>query len=184
MSQKNLLVEYIAENLRELHPFFQWKSVENQSKNIVEVYITFREKVNEETQVQDIIGQNNTRGYIQFEDVICFYDPKISHIRPENYLKSFPFDYNQGIEKGFVEAVLKQLHIEATNGHGRLKEFVEDDTISEFSMEWSDENFEMTLQTLRDTKRYSDEKLHIELTSQESIIEQFMEGKHDGVERV
>lgn len=182
---ENDLANYIADELKLLQPFFQWKVVKDIQKQLIEVQFTFRLKVEDDVQVQDIVGQNNESGYIQFEDSICFYDPGLSHVQPQNYLEAVPFDNQLGIDKGVVFSYVKQLNIVLSEGKTRLEEFVSDTTIGEFGLMWNETNLNQTIETLKRTKRYSEDKLVMNLKQEDSIIEQLTkDGDYDGVERV
>lgn len=182
---ENDLASYIADELKILQPFFQWKVVKDIQKQLIEVQFTFRLKVEDDVQVQDLIGQNNESGYIQFEDSICFYDPGVSHVQPQNYLEAVPFDNQLGIDKGIVFSYIKQLNIVLSEGKSNLKEFVSDTTIGEFELMWSDTNLSQTIETLKQINRYSEDKLVMNLERGDSIVEQLTkDGDYDGVERV
>lgn len=179
------LAKYIAEELKILHPFYQWKVIKDTKKQLIEVKVTFNLEVDDSLQVQDVIGKNNESGYIQFEDSICFYDPAISHIQPKNYLKAISFNNQLGIDKGLVFSYLKQLNIVLSQGRTQLEEFVSDTTIGEFELKWRSNDLNQTIDTLKETNRYSEEKLVMNLKQTESIIDQFTkDGVYDGVERV
>jgi len=182
---KNDLATYIAEELKILHPFFQWKVVKDTKKQLIEVKVTFNLEVEDNVQVQDVIGRNNESGYIQFEDSICFYDPAISHIQPKNYLKAISFDNQLGIDEGLVFSYIKQLNVVLSQGRTTLEEFVSDTTIGEFELKWRSSNLIQMIDTLKETNRYSKEKLVMNLEQNESIIDQFTKDEvYDGVERI
>lgn len=182
---ENDLAIYIAEELKEMRPFFQWKILNDTKKQMVEVLCSFYLETDAEVQVQDILGKNNETGYIQFEEKICFYDPAVSHIQPKNYLEAVSFDNQLGIEKGRVHAHLKQLVLIMSQGERKLREFVDDITMGEFELQWSDKNLNQSISTLKQTDRYDDTKLLMNLDDNQSFIEQFTgDGDYDGVERI
>lgn len=179
------LASYIDAQIKVMYPIFQWRVVKDTKKQLVEVYFTFTVEVDDTVQVQDTIGQTNDQGYIQFEDVVCFYDPAFSHIQPHNYLKAVSVDSEEGIEKGFVDAFLKQLNIVTTEGASELKDFITDLSAETFELEWSDRNLEGTVETMKATGRYEEEKIYMNLDEEETLIEQLTkDGQHDGVERI
>lgn len=179
------LASYIDSQIKEMRPVFQWRVVKDTKKRLVEIYFTFMVKVENSVQVQDMLGRTNDQGYIQFEDVLCFYDPAYSHIQPKNYLHAVSFDSYAGIEKGFVDALLKQLNIVTTSGISDLKEFVENVTAGEFELKWNNRNLEATIETMKAIKRYDEEKICMNLEEEESLIDQLTkDGQHDGVERI
>lgn len=179
------LTDYIDAELKDVLPNFKWKLIKDTKKNLIELYITFRVDTDEDIQVQDTLGQNNDPGYVQFEDVVCFYDPAYSHVKPQNYLTAIAFDEHVGIEKGYVDAFLRQLNLATKQGMIDLKEFLLDDYAGEFELKWNERNLEGFIKTMKDTNRYNEEKLTMMLDDEESLIEQLTKGEdNDGVERV
>lgn len=182
---KQDLATYIDTELKNLFPVFQWKVIKNTNNRIVELYITFNVKVDESLQVQDVIGQTNQPGSIQFEDVLCFYDPAYAHVKPQNYLVSIPINSHTGIEKGHVSACLKQLNIITEEGIVELKKFSDDNVTGDFRLRWNERNLEGTIQTLKSINRYDKEKIKMMLDEEESFIEQIKKDEsNDGVERI
>lgn len=179
------LSEYIQQALTEMQPNFQWKVVQNSEQHIVEVFFTFKVDVDKDVQVQDSEGKLNEPGVIQFEDAIAFYDPAISHASPQHYLQAFEMNFRIGIEKGYVDAILKQLNIVATQGSAQLRDFAEDDTIGQFDLQWSERNFNGTLETMKATNRYDRTYLKFADEKEESFIDKIKkEDESDSVERI
>lgn len=180
------LATYINDYLKEMQPNYQWKVVQNSEQHIVEVFFTFKVDVDESIQVQDAEGKLNEPGVIQFEDVLCFYDPALSHVAPQHYLRAFEMDYQTGIEKGFVDAVLRHLNIVVTQGSAALRDFAVDDTAGEFQLEWNDRNLNGTIETMKATNRY--DPVHLQIVEDEedkSFIEKIKgDEEDDGVERI
>lgn len=179
------LAEYIDSQIKAMYPIFQWRVVKDTQKRLIEIYFTFTVEVSDSVQVQDVLGQTNTQGYIQFEDVVCFYDPAYSHIQPQNYLQAVEIDNDEGIEKGYVDAFLKQLNIVTTEGASDLQDFIEDLGAEEFELHWSERNLEGTIATMKATGRYDEEKMYMNLDEEETLIDQLKkDGQNGGVERV
>ncbi|MER2063532.1 MAG: DUF3013 family protein [Alkalibacterium sp.] len=181
----NDLTGYLDSELKKILPNFKWKIIQDSKKNLIEVYVTFHLKTDEKHQVQDVIGRNNEPGLVQFEDVICFYDPAYSHVKPQNYLAAFSMDSHSGIEKGYVDAILRQLNYTTKKGKAELREFLNDDFSDSFTLTWKDSNLQNMVKTLKETGRYSEEKVPMNLDDERSFIEKLKEdGANDGVERV
>lgn len=179
------LASYIGAYLREMYPLFKWRVVKNMKKHLVEVYFTFQVEVDETIRVQDVLGQVNDEGVIQFEDVVCFYDPRYSHVQPQNYLQAVPLNSEAGLEKGFVDAFLKQLNIVIIEGTSMLKEFIQHASSESFELHWNERNVKGTIQTMKSTGRYNEEKIYMDLNGEESLIKQLTKDEqYDGVERV
>lgn len=159
MAQETL-IDYLGEALEESDFEFDWKLEWNKKQHAIEVYFSiFAEQKEDNIIIEDIEGTAAQNEIIQFEDAICFFDPKKSKIQMDNYLKAFPFDFKMGIEKGYIEAILKTLRIVVTEGQSDLLDFASDPTIEEFELNWNDTNFDGTIKTLKDINRYSEEKL-------------------------
>lgn len=183
---KQDLTEYIAKELKEIHPFFQWKVQNNSIRNTVEIFVTFRVDLDgNKVSLQDKFGKNLTTDYIQFEDVIGFYDPIQSDIQRGNYLSVIEMDNTLGIDKGKVDAVLKHLNRVCSASVSDLRDFIEKAECDQFEMKWNQHNYERALDTMRSLNRYNEEKLFMIFEEETSIIKEFTEGnKHDGVERI
>lgn len=159
MAQESVL-DYLGEALEESDFEFDWKLEWDKKQHAIEVYFSiFAEKNEENIVIEDIEGTTAQGDIIQFEDAICLFDPKKSKIQMDNYLKAFPVDFKIGIEKGYIDALLKTLRIVVTEGQSDLLDFATDPTIEEFELNWNDTNFDGTIKTLKDINRYNEEKL-------------------------
>ncbi|MCC5894816.1 MAG: DUF3013 family protein [Alkalibacterium sp.] len=176
---------YIDSELKEVLPNFKWRLIKNSKKKLIELYISFNVETGEDIQVQDTLGQNNEPGNVQFEDVICLYDPAYSHVSPQNYLAAIAFDSNIGIEKGYLDAILRQINLTTKQGMVELREFLSDDFAGEFKLNWNENNLNSLIKTMKDTNRYEDERLKMVLDDEHSFFEKLKEDEgNDGVERV
>ena len=181
----NDLSGYIDRELGEMLPNFKWKIIKNSKKKIIEIFLTFHVETSESAQVQDMIGKNNEPGLVQFEDVICFYDPAYAHVKPQNYLASFSMDSYAGIEKGFVDAVLRYLNYTTKKGKVELVEFLENEFADTYTLTWKDSNLQNMIDTLKETGRYNEEKVPMELNDDKSFLEKIAkDDANGGVERV
>lgn len=97
-----------------------------------------------------------------FRDSLCFYDPSYSFLEKADYLWCFAVNFEQGIEKGMVDAILKQVKLLAVEGEKRLAEFLQDDTVAEFSLAWPERSFYNTVKTLQTTGHYKKDVLHFD----------------------
>lgn len=153
MAKKDI-IDYLETIMEESHLEFDWSTQWNKRQHIIEVFFTIYAETEPELVIQDIEGTVNKENIIQFEDAICFFDPTKSKIIPENYLAALPFDLKKGIEKGFLDAVIKMLRIVVTEGQSDLLDFATDPEIETFELHWNELNFETTIQTAKDTNRY------------------------------
>ena len=177
------LIEYIYKKMIAETKNYQWYIVFDSHKHALEIYFTISLKMNEEQYVQDINGNVNNSNLLQFEDVVCFYDINEQRILPDNYVYAVPFNPETGIEQGEVDAVLKQLNILISHARNQLREFLLDESQEEFTMEWNEKNMSNTIETMRNTNRYSTNILTF-LKEDQSIVNQFKEEQHDGLERI
>lgn len=183
---KQDLTEYIVDRLKEIYPFFQWKVQNNSLRHTVELFVTFRVDLDgNKIALQDKFGTNLTTDYIQFEDVIAFYDPIQSDIQRGNYLTVIEMDNTLGIDKGQVDVVLKHLIRVASAGMSDLRDFIEKDERDQFEMKWNQHNYERALDTMKSLNRYNEDKLFMNFEEESSIVKELTEGnRHDGVERI
>ncbi|MDN6398549.1 MAG: DUF3013 family protein, partial [Alkalibacterium sp.] len=171
--------------LKTMLPNFKWKIVKDSKKKLVELFLTFSVKADESVQVQDMLGKNNKPGNVQLEDVICFYDPAYSHVKPQNYLASFSMDSFAGIDKGYVDAILRKLNYTTKKGEVELNEFLNNDFTDSFTLTWQNKNLENMVDTMKKARRYSEEKLMFDPDGEESFFEKLKkDDTDDGVERI
>ncbi|WP_051237863.1 DUF3013 family protein [Lacticigenium naphthae] len=160
------LTNYLKEAVKKNIPQFQWKIEFNTADKVIDMHVVFSENVPPDLKVQDETNTTNESGRIQFEDQLCFYDPAVSHIAPENYLKTIRMNFETGIEKGFVDSAIKYLNIVLTEGLGQFNEFVYNPAVTSFEFKWNETDFKTTLETMKATNRY--EKLHLHLSKKET----------------
>lgn len=183
---KQDLAAYIGHGLRDLNPFFQWKVQNNSNRQTVEVLVSFRIDLEDKAPgIQDQFGTTLNTNYLQFEDVIAFYDPIQSDIQPGNYLRAIPFDNTLGIDRGQVDVTLKHLNRVLSAGKTDLQDFVQDSQRHDFHLNWDQHNLDQALETAKSLDRFGQDKLFMDFEKHESLIKTFTEGKqNDGVERI
>ncbi len=178
------LASYVYEKMLAEAKNYQWRLVFDSHKQALEIYFVIALKAEEAKYVQDVNGSVNRSELLQYEHVACFYNADENRIVPGNYLYAVPFNPNEGIAKGIVDAYLKQQHILVSSVHGQLREFLLDDSQKEFTMEWNEKYVTDTINTMKETNRYASEKVSFVGKEDESLVEQFKEGQHDGLERI
>lgn len=146
---------YLEEVLVEHNLDFDWTVQRNKRQHTIEVYFSISVETESDIVVEDISGTVNNEGSIQIEDAICFYDPLKSKLVLDHYLKAFPFELKRGIEKGYIDTVVKMLRISVTEGQADLLDFATDPSIETFEFKWNESNFEKTVKTLKETDRYN-----------------------------
>lgn len=178
------LTNYIYEKMVNNAKNYQWRIVADSQKNALEIYFVVSLENEADQYVQDVNGQVNQDKLIQLEDVICIYNDKNNRIEPKNYLYALPFNPENGIEEGHVDALLKQLNIIIAGANSQIREFLLDASQNEFKLEWHDVNFSNTIETLKDTRNYSMNRLTFEKQDDKNLVDQFKEENRDGVERI
>lgn len=178
------LTHYIYEKMLDHATNYQWRIVADSHKHALELYFVVSLENQTDQYVQDVNGQVNKNNLIQFEDVICIYDEINHRIVPSNYLYALPFNVEVGIEEGHVDALLKQLNIILAGANSKVRDFLLDASQAEFSLEWHEVNFQNTIETLRNTNNYSMNRLTFEKQDDKSLVDEFKEENHNGVERI
>lgn len=178
------LTKYLYKKMLSEAKNYQWRVVLDSHKQALEIYFIVSLETNEKQDVQDVNGQVNRSKQLLFEQVACFYNHKNHRIVPNNYLYAVPFDPDLGIDEGEVDAYLKQQHIHIASARGQLREFLLDDNQKEFTMQWNDIYVRDTIETMRQTNRYSTNKLTFTNQEEKSIVDQFKEEQYDGLERI
>ncbi|MEY8291144.1 DUF3013 family protein [Carnobacteriaceae bacterium 52-44] len=178
------LSKYIYKTMLEKSTHYQWRIVIDSSKRALEIYFTVSLDIPPEQYVQDVNARVNESEQLNFEDVVCFYDEANNKIVPSNYLIAVPINLKEGVEEGYVDAFIKQLNIVASSAVGQIREYLADESRSEFSLIWNEQNMKNTVQTMRKTSNYSSNKLTLVTEEEESLVEQFKEDEDDGMERV
>lgn len=178
------LTQYVQSKMLQEAKNYRWQLILDSHKRALEIYFVITIELDNEHYVQDINGRVNDKHVIQFEDVVCFYDEDDHRLLPENYLKAIPFNPEKGIDEGLVDAFLKQLNIIIASAFSQLREFLIDGSQNEFNLQWNDTNLQQTIATLKNTNRYSINKLTFTSDKDQSIVEQFKGDDDVGVERV
>lgn len=178
------LTQYVQDKMLKEAKNYRWRMVLDSHKRALEIYFLISLELDQEQYVQDINRRVNNKKLIQFEDVVSFYDENHHRLLPENYLKAIPFNPEIGIEEGLVDAFLKQLNIIISGAYSQLREFLMDDGQKEFELHWNEINMQQTVETLKNTNRYSKNKLTFTNDKNQSLMEQFKEDKDVGVERI
>lgn len=148
------IIDYLKTLLDKDEPAFDWELNWNKRQHVIELFVTIYSEAPEDVVIQDAEGTLNDEEGIQFEDAICFYDPEKSKIVLDEYLHAFPFSIKQGIEKSYLDAVIKVLRIVVGEGQTNLNEFVQNPEIEEFELVWNEKNFNQTIETAKSTNHY------------------------------
>ena len=77
------------------------------------------------------------------------------------YLFCYHFDERQGVPVGDLAALFKQLRHLVTSLQADWRCFIEDPQARQFGVEWSWQDFDQQVETLKDQGRYSRERVHL-----------------------
>ncbi|MDZ7835441.1 MAG: DUF3013 family protein [Alkalibacterium sp.] len=89
------------------------------------------------------------------------------------------------LKKGYVDAVLRYLNYTTKKGKVELAEFLENEFADTYTLTWKDSNLQNMIDTLKETRRYSEEKVPMELNDDKSFLEKIAkDDANGGVERV
>ena len=107
----------------------------------VEVVVVLEAQNQSEVAVIDDMAEVS-QDDIVFEDVILFYNPAKTKFDPEDYLVTIPYEPKKGLSREFLAYFAETLNEVTTEGLSDLMDFLQDDTIPEFALEWDQEAFE------------------------------------------
>ncbi|MDO5456767.1 MAG: DUF3013 family protein [Atopococcus tabaci] len=161
---------YFCKMMEESQANFYWDLSYNEEQEIHECFFMLESEIPEDAsyKLMDARGRVNTSEKLLLADRIAFYDLSSSYIDPGFYLKAFPVDKEEGIEKGFIEAFIKYLHQLVNGQRVALENFLKQDNTQvpeeQFAFTWQDESFRQTIKTLKDTQRYDFDKITFDLT--------------------
>lgn len=113
----------------------------NTKKHTVEVVaVIYAENKNEQT-IDDVQGVQTAEEVIEFEDSIMLYGPTKFVPDETEYLTTIPYEGKKGIKKAVLIALAKYLGEVLTEGENQLLDFLGDDTVEVFELNWNSENF-------------------------------------------
>lgn len=157
------LTTYIENYLNEEKPQFSWDITYNEVKRIYELSLGLLENEDKRyPRLEDIQGNVSNGSHVYLVDRICFYDVKISYFEPSHYLKTVKVNFEEGIEKGYVDLLLDEFVRIGTQGKTQLYEFLREQQDPSFKLEWNEKRFNVALKTAEDVKRYDKEVLACE----------------------
>lgn len=87
-----------------------------------------------------------------FEDAILFYNPQKTRFDSKDYLTAIAYEPKKGLSREFLALFSKRLNDVAVEGLSDLIDFLNDDSISEFSLFWDEKHFEEDCSKLKETQ--------------------------------
>ncbi|MDO8139543.1 DUF3013 family protein [Streptococcus mutans] len=91
---------------------------------------------------------------IIFEDYVLFYNPAKSKFDADDYLETVPYDPKKGLSREYLAYFAQTLNDVAIQGLDDLMDFLTDETVTDFSLEWDTETFDNGRAELEETEYY------------------------------
>ena len=91
---------------------------------------------------------------IIFEDYVLFYNPAKSKCDADDYLVTVPYDPKKGLSREYLAYFAQTLNDVAIQGLDDLMDFLTDETVTDFSLEWDTETFDNGRAELEETEYY------------------------------
>ncbi|EMP66681.1 DUF3013 family protein [Streptococcus mutans] len=91
---------------------------------------------------------------IIFEDYVLFYNPAKSKFDADDYLVTVPYDPKKGLSRKYLAYFAQTLNDVAIQGLDDLMDFLTDETVTDFSLEWDTETFDNGRAELEETEYY------------------------------
>lgn len=149
------MIEKIHETMISMHFPCEWRVEWFKQKHMIEIAVMIPISLGNRTQkVRDRYGDTNIDADFVFEDTLLLYDVHLAKISDDNYITAIEFDEPDGLYGGTILAICKNLRITVGEAITQLQEFLSDDEQARFEMEWNNENYQSTIQTLKDTGRF------------------------------
>lgn len=148
------MINHIQTTMKELHFPCEWRIEWFKQKHMIEIVVMLPVQLDDESKLTDRYGTVNVQPKFVFEDAILLYDTHLAEIKNDNYIAALEFDEPDGLYGGTIQALCKNLRITVGQAIPQLRDFFEDEDISRFEMVWNDDNFQATMNTLKDTGRF------------------------------
>ena len=112
-----------------------------------------------EVQNADSVGTIDDKGEVSnediiFEDYVLFYNPAKSKFDADDYLVTVPYDPKKGLSREYLAYFAQTLNDVAIQGLDDLMDFLTDETVTDFSLEWDTETFDNGRAELEETEYY------------------------------
>ncbi|HHF7042402.1 DUF3013 family protein [Streptococcus mutans] len=91
---------------------------------------------------------------IIFEDYVLFYNPAKSKFDADDYLVTVSYDPKKGLSREYLAYFAQTLNDVAIQGLDDLMDFLTDETVTDFSLEWDTETFDNGRAELEETEYY------------------------------
>lgn len=143
----------VLEEELEKHLDFDFAMDWDKKNHAVEVTFVLEAQNQSEVETVDEAGEVSAEDII-FEDYVLFYNPGKTKFDAEDYLVAVPYEPKKGLSREFLAYFSQILNDVATEGLSDLMDFLSDDTIPEFGLNWDAEAFEKGRAELTETEFY------------------------------
>lgn len=143
----------VLEEELEKHLDFDFAMDWDKKNHAVEVTFVLEAQNQSEVETVDEAGEVSAEDII-FEDYVLFYNPEKTKFDAEDYLVAVPYEPKKGLSREFLAYFSQILNDVATEGLSDLMDFLRDDTIPEFGLNWDAETFEKGRAELTETEFY------------------------------
>ncbi|CRH91978.1 Protein of uncharacterised function (DUF3013) [Chlamydia trachomatis] len=143
----------VLEEELEKHLDFDFAMDWDKKNHAVEVTFVLEAQNQSEVETIDEAGEVSAEDIV-FEDYVLFYNSEKTKFDAEDYLVAVPYEPQKGLSREFLAYFSQTLNDVATDGLSDLMDFLSDDTIPEFGLNWDAEAFEKGRAELTETEFY------------------------------
>lgn len=151
--QKNI-INKIKETLEDMNMPCEWRVEWFKQKHMIEIVVMIPVAMPLDERVSDQYGTVNSHDQFVFEETILLFDSRLAEIKNDNYLLSIPFDKEDGLYGGTIQALCKTLRLSVVQAISDLNEFIHDNQTVLFEMKWHNDNYLSTIKTMKDLNRF------------------------------
>ncbi|KRL40849.1 hypothetical protein FD45_GL001499 [Liquorilactobacillus nagelii DSM 13675] len=145
---KQTLPDFLANGIEQLDFDGDIQLTWNEAKRTFNLELTFFAQNNLHDAIFDLTGVESDEPIVTFVDAVLIYDQ--NSFKPDqvanDYLACLPFAGKQGWSTAMGRAFFRYLQIVLDNGESDLLDFLNDQEVAVFELEWSPNEFEKILQ--------------------------------------
>lgn len=139
-----VLEKELEKNLKEVDFAIDW----NPKKHQFEVIVALFAENKDQESIEDEDGVVSEEEVIEFEDAVLFYANEIDDSDAEEYLTTIKFDRKKGLSREWIRAFAIYLNDCVTEAQGDLLDFLMDDTIETFEINWDQAEFDKRIEAI------------------------------------
>ena len=111
-------------------------------------------KKNHAVELSFVLEVQNADSVGTIDDYVLFYNPAKSKFDADDYLVTVPYDPKKGLSREYLAYFAQTLNDVAIQGLDDLMDFLTDETVTDFSLEWDTETFDNGRAELEETEYY------------------------------